>query len=134
MRLGRLYTTLNFATSLTKVERNFSLCIKGASNEDAVLCTPDTTYNLRSVVLSNSVLVTTPSTGSHPALEIRDELHEILELTPCVPKLHRLKALLKGLDYGENAEDDDLYGEEEPRQVSKPSLSLPSQMFDPLSL
>lgn len=73
-------------------------------------------------MLSNSVLVTTPSAGNSDtgqALEIRDELHDVMELVPCVPKLHRLKILLKGLGYGENAEDEDLYAEEEePQPVS----------------
>ncbi|KAF8351391.1 hypothetical protein F5887DRAFT_1194907 [Amanita rubescens] len=36
------------------------LSIKGQSNEDAVLCTRDKTYTIRSVVLSNTILVATP--------------------------------------------------------------------------
>ncbi|KAF9446941.1 hypothetical protein P691DRAFT_803234 [Macrolepiota fuliginosa MF-IS2] len=86
--------------------------VKGQPNEDAVLCTQDKTYTLRSVALSNSVLVVTaPSSGSsidnvnggEPAV-IRDELHEILELLPTVPRLHRLIGLLRGREYDESDE------------------------------
>lgn len=72
------------------------------------------------------MLVATPSGGEgNAALEIRDELHDIFELTPCVPKTHRIKTLLKGLEYDENAEDEDLYGEEEePPMVSRRLIAL----------
>ena len=88
------------------------LTIKGQPNEDAVLCTNDKTYALRSVALSNSVLVVTPSTldsrvsGERQAVFIRDELHEILEITPTVPKLHKLSHLLRGREYDESDEPD----------------------------
>jgi len=86
------------------------LTVKGQPNEDAVLCTNDKTYALRSVALSNSVLVVTPSTfnssSEREAVFIRDELHEILEITPTVPKLHKLSGLLRGREYDESDEPD----------------------------
>jgi len=38
---------------------------------------------------------------------IRDELHEILELSPSVPKLHGLISLLRGKEYDELEEVQD---------------------------
>ncbi|KAJ7179056.1 sister chromatid cohesion protein Dcc1 [Mycena filopes] len=79
----------------------FRLSIKGQSGEDAVLCTNDTTYTIRSVVLSNSILVVTPPPSSESTADvvIRDQVNEVLELTPAVPKLHKLSTLLRGREY-----------------------------------
>ncbi|KAI0790829.1 sister chromatid cohesion protein Dcc1 [Abortiporus biennis] len=89
-----------------------SWSIKGQTTEDAVLCTANKTYALRSVVLSNSVLVVTPpmnNSEGNPDTDvvIRDELHEILELVPCVPKLQGLRGMLRGRVYDEGHEDED---------------------------
>ncbi|KAJ7602656.1 sister chromatid cohesion protein Dcc1 [Mycena polygramma] len=88
------------------------LSIKGQSGEDTVLCTDDATYTIRSVVLSNSILVVTPQPESSDAdtVVIRDQVNEILELTPTVPKLHKLSTLLKGQEYDDvhDSEDNDL--------------------------
>ncbi|KAJ3570205.1 hypothetical protein NP233_g4564 [Leucocoprinus birnbaumii] len=81
------------------------LTIKGQPNEDAVLCTDEKTYALRSVALSNSVLVVTPDSAissEREAVGIRDELHEILEIAPTVPKLHKLTTLLRGGEYDDS--------------------------------
>ncbi|KAJ7638890.1 hypothetical protein FB45DRAFT_904169 [Roridomyces roridus] len=67
------------------------LCIKGHSGDDAVLCTDENTYSIRSVALSNSVLVVTPSDTD--TVVISDQVNEILELTPAVPKLQKLTTL-----------------------------------------
>ena len=87
-----------------------SLTVKGQPDEDAVLCTNDKTYALRSVALSNSALVVTSSafdsSSEREAVFIRDELHEILEITPTVPKLHKLGDLLRGREYDELDEPD----------------------------
>jgi sister chromatid cohesion protein DCC1 len=66
---------------------------------------------MRSVILSNSVLiVTAPSyllnETSEDDVVIRDQVNEILELTPTVPKLQKLGSLLKDLEYDEGQEDD----------------------------
>ena len=100
--------------SANPVELISSLSIKGGPDEDAVLCTSDKTYTIRSVVLSNSVLVVTPSadlaTGPNndmPRIEVQESLSEILELAPTVPKLHRLRGLLRGMQWEEGHEDED---------------------------
>ncbi|KAG1829115.1 sister chromatid cohesion protein Dcc1 [Suillus variegatus] len=87
-------------------EKTASLFIKGHPTEDAVLCTLEKTYAVRSVVLSNTVLVVTPSRSDPDGtVHIRDQLHEILELVPVVPKLHKLSILLRDMEYDEGDED-----------------------------
>jgi len=93
---------------------NFSLAIKGSKDDDAVLCTAEKTYSIRSVVLSNSVLVAGPESSGAGcdsedgvAVGVRDQLHEVLELTPAVPRLHKLQTLLGGREYDEGHEDDE---------------------------
>ncbi|KAF8558056.1 hypothetical protein OG21DRAFT_1504749 [Imleria badia] len=82
------------------------LSIKGHPTEDAVVCTADKTYTLRSVVLSNTVLVVTPSrTDPDGTVHVRDQLHEVLEVVPSVPRLHKLAVLLRGMEYDEGDED-----------------------------
>ena len=89
------------------------LTIKGHPNEDAVICTEDKTFTLRSVALSNTVLVVTPipddpaSNFTDGAIVIRDQLNEIIELVPVVPKLHRLSAMIRDRQYDDGQEDDD---------------------------
>lgn len=71
-----------------------------------MVCTADRTYTLRSVVLSNTVLVATPSrTDPDGTVHVRDQIHEVLELVPSVPKLHKLSVLLRGMEYDEGDED-----------------------------
>ncbi|KAF7301741.1 Glutamine synthetase [Mycena indigotica] len=87
--------------------------VKGQSSEDAVLCTPDDkTYTIRSVVLSNNILVVTSDPENDAAVVVRDQLTEILELTPTLPKLEKLTALLRGRDLDDVADNAD--GEPEP--------------------
>lgn len=108
------------------------MTIKGQTDEDAVLCTADKTYTLRSVVLSNSVLVVTPpTTGSNEDIVIRDQLHEVLEAVPCIPKLQKLRGILRGTEYDEGHEDDDEFGSaEDDRPVrSSPRLQSDSLMY-----
>ena len=100
-----------------------SWSIKGDTLDDAVLCTADKTYTVRSVVLSNAVLVVTPSGSNEasvpaPDAVIRDQLHEIYELIPSVPKLHKLNGLLRGHEYNEGQEDEDIEMDDSERPVS----------------
>ncbi|CDO77688.1 hypothetical protein BN946_scf184969.g39 [Trametes cinnabarina] len=105
-----------------------SFLIKGAPDEDAVLCTSDKTYTVRSVVLSNSVCVVTRDPGDEGGgdddeakdVAIRDQLKEILELVPSVPRLHKLNALLRGREYDEGHEDeDDMCEDEEGHSIKR---------------
>jgi sister chromatid cohesion protein DCC1 len=64
------------------------------------------------VALSNSVLLVSPIPhidGSENQVVIQDNLNELLELVPAVPKLHRVNALLKEHEwegYKEEEEDE----------------------------
>lgn len=87
--------------------------IKGSPEDDAVLCTSEKTYNIRSVTLSNAVLVVSPcpdADGSENRAIIQDSLNELLELVPAVPKLHRMNALLKEHEWEEGHEEDETFG------------------------
>jgi len=80
---------------------------------------------MRSIALSNTVLVVTPipddpsSDVSNDAIVIRDQLNEVIEPVPIVPKLHKLSAMLRDRQYDEGQEDEDI-GEHENkvRQIS----------------
>jgi len=91
--------------------------IKGNPAEDAVLCTDDKTYSIRSVSLSNSVLVATPG-EVQDQIVIRDTSHELLQVAPILPKVHRLAGLLRGREYDEGREDldDDALDDEQDTQ------------------
>ena len=87
-----------------------------------MLCTADKTYIVRSVVLSNSVLVVTPDPADEDAYDdgdelkdvaIRDQLSEVIELVPCVPRLHKLNTFLRGREYDEGHEDEESMSEDE---------------------
>ncbi|KAJ8519374.1 hypothetical protein ONZ45_g3675 [Pleurotus djamor] len=93
-----------------KDQVNPGLKIKGVHKEDAVLCTQEKTYSMRSVLLSNSVLVVTPpiddQASDNDTVIIRDTLNEIIELAPVVPKLYKLTGLLRGREYDESSVDE----------------------------
>ncbi|KAF8587983.1 hypothetical protein K439DRAFT_1336458 [Ramaria rubella] len=109
-----------------RLETRFT--IRGRTTDDAVLCTAEKTYALRAVTLSNTIVIATApedeksdsgmdldaggdtdaaSGARGPELIVRDEVSQILELVPSVPKLQRLEMLLKGCEYDEGHERDD---------------------------
>jgi sister chromatid cohesion protein DCC1 len=73
------------------------LIIKGRPSDDAVLCTPTSTFLLRTVGISNSLLICRPPVNSdvRPTLEIRDISHEVLECVPQAANLERIRTVLK---------------------------------------
>ncbi len=83
------------------------LTIKGRYDDQAVLVTDNQTLALRAVSQSNSLLLcnidVAPSTNeagpSKPALYLRSNVTDTLELTPVVPRLDRLLGLLKASQY-----------------------------------
>ena len=110
--------------------------IKGQPNEDAVLCTETKTYALRSVVLSNSMLVVTPPTDSMNASErdvvIRDQIHDVLELVPTLPRLQKLGGLLRGREYDEGHSDEEMDVDDagdRPVRSGPPAMQLMSHKF-----
>ena len=93
------------------------LTIKGRYDDQAVLVTDTQTLALRAVSQSNSLLLcnidVAPSSSSadgeagpsKPALYLRSNVTDTLELTPVVPRLERLLGLLKASQYeGEDEE------------------------------
>ncbi|EIN11786.1 hypothetical protein PUNSTDRAFT_131939 [Punctularia strigosozonata HHB-11173 SS5] len=109
---GGRYRLLELPSDLSNLLESASgqqikLEIKGHPTEDAVLCTANRTYALRSVVLSNSVLVVTPRVEHEDGdVVIQDTVNEVLELQPTVPKVHVLRSLLRGRDYDGEFEDE----------------------------
>ncbi|PCH43473.1 hypothetical protein WOLCODRAFT_121994 [Wolfiporia cocos MD-104 SS10] len=104
------FRLLELPSDLSKAVESALLSIKGDPDEDAVLCTGDKTYTLRSIVLSNSVLVVTPSQeddGNSSDVVIRDQIHEVLELVSSVPRLHKLDSLLRGREYEEGRDEEE---------------------------
>ncbi|RUP44259.1 sister chromatid cohesion protein Dcc1, partial [Jimgerdemannia flammicorona] len=81
-----------------RLNSSSSLSIKGLPDDDAVLCTNDTTYAVRNVQLSNSLLLISPSSDnaddSEQTWSVHDNLSSIIELVPCLPRLERLNYLL----------------------------------------
>ncbi|WVQ96516.1 hypothetical protein IAU59_003621 [Kwoniella sp. CBS 9459] len=89
----------------------FPLTIKGRPSDDAVLCTPTTTFQLRTVGISNSLLVcrtpqtqstanddrssSTPLASDRPTLQLRDTCHQILECVPIAANLERIRTILR---------------------------------------
>jgi sister chromatid cohesion protein DCC1 len=61
---------------------------------------------MRSVNLSNSILVVTSPEDDFPeeTVVIQDQVNEIIELAPAVPKLQKLTSLLRGREYDDNEE------------------------------
>ncbi|KAJ9104618.1 hypothetical protein QFC21_002116 [Naganishia friedmannii] len=112
------YKLLEISPELAKVieaaekdgEEGITLTMKGAPSDDAVICTPSQTFSLRTITVSNSMLFLRPAlppttglTGNaldtevqqQQNLLIQDTCHEILELTPTVPRLDRVEKLLR---------------------------------------
>ncbi|OXG72054.1 sister chromatid cohesion protein DCC1 [Cryptococcus neoformans Gb118] len=85
----------------------FPLTIKGRPSDDATLCTSDSTFLLRTVGISNSLLVCLPPSPDDPSytftideedrptLQIRDICHQVLECVPVAPNLERIRTVLK---------------------------------------
>ncbi|GJJ06531.1 hypothetical protein Clacol_000723 [Clathrus columnatus] len=89
------------------IEKEFT--IRGRPSDDAVFCTSSKTYALRSIALSNIILLATSESapGTTEKLIIRDEISQLIELIPAVPKLQRLANMLKGCEYDEGHERDE---------------------------
>jgi sister chromatid cohesion protein DCC1 len=102
-----------------------SLTIKGQPSDEAVLCTQNTTYNIRSVQNSNSLLLCQASTSSSTSgsnkgkkVEVQTTLHQTLELEPTIPKLEKISDLLRGQEW---IPEDDVEEERQPK-VTRSSL------------
>ena len=80
-----------------------SWVIKGQPSDDAVLCTSDETYNIRSVKNSNSLLLCCQQDviagNKRQKLDIQTTLHQTLELEKTLPKLDVILQLLRDQEW-----------------------------------
>lgn len=76
---------------------NASLTIKGRPSDDAVLCTQNKTWALRTVAVSNSLVILRPPSDETlaPELHVRDVCHDVLECVPAAGRTERIRAVLK---------------------------------------
>ncbi|QRV93859.1 sister chromatid cohesion protein [Ceratobasidium sp. AG-Ba] len=94
-----------------------NLTIRGQPDDDAVFCTKDKTYALRSVTLSNNFLIVSTNSGTPidsrtekiDEIVISGEAAEILELVPTVPRLENILGHLKGCEYYDEESDEETY-------------------------
>jgi sister chromatid cohesion protein DCC1 len=90
---------------------------------------PRTRHNIRSVTLSDSFLLVSPSPhidGSEKnQVVIQDSLDELLKLFPAVPKLHRMNVLLKEHEWEEG------HDEEEEEEESFRAVSTGDRSYTP---
>lgn len=129
------------------------MTIKGRPTDSAVLCTSSKTYSLRTVQISNElVLLRRPPSSSSSSilsqlppsspnsnsdeegsdetgkgnnhLEYTETLHELMEMSVCVPRLDRIDDVLEGQRWGGLDEDGEDYEHEEERGVSFDFLSF----------
>jgi len=90
-----------------------------------VLCTSSKTYAIRSVQISNELVLFAPTTsagslvGEKRGLEVKDTLHELLELSECVPRTGRIEGVLKGQEW-EGLEGEEREEEEEEEEGQRP--------------
>ncbi|ERN09144.1 hypothetical protein AMTRI_Chr03g142330 [Amborella trichopoda] len=95
---------------------NNQVTVRGDPDEEAVLCTPSSTYALKFVSTSNSVFLIPPPSFENPMQKPLSS--PVIELSPghmellCVaPQLDKLKSLLSTVTYNPNITDDE--GQEE---------------------
>ncbi|KAJ1656978.1 Ctf8p and Ctf18p associating protein [Dispira simplex] len=79
------------------------LKLRGLPNDHAVLCTPDSSYELRQINTSNSVLVVKLPCGSDGRLDstltVVDSLSSHIELRVFTPRTHQILQLLESTRY-----------------------------------
>ncbi|KAJ1969165.1 Ctf8p and Ctf18p associating protein [Dispira parvispora] len=77
--------------------------LRGLPDDQAVLCTADTSYELRQINTSNSVLVVKMPSGSHNSLDSKltvvDSLASHVELRAFTPRTHQILELLESTRY-----------------------------------
>jgi sister chromatid cohesion protein DCC1 len=120
------YATIFYSTLSLELILNIRLTVKGKEGDDAVICTPNKTYTLRSVNISNSLVVATGTGVSQNDISLSEDIHEIMELVPTMPKLDRLRGMLRGSEYGEDqiSEDENDPVRYNPRIIVRRSYNL----------
>lgn len=115
----------------------FLLTIKGKPSDDAVICTRDRTFQIRSISVSNSLLLfqqrkrptedvdnesssEEAAADQQPNIELQSTVREIMELLPMVPRLDRVQTLLSGTAWQGMASE----AERQRMEMETPTVSL----------
>lgn len=97
-----LLSTFKSLCSPCEGDKPKRLYIKGRPEDEAVLCSEDTTYGLKNVQTSNCLLVSKLVKGCDTQvnrIEVIHNLKSTIEVTRVAPKLHRVKELLLPSSY-----------------------------------
>ena len=80
--------------------RNDGVRIVGSEDNDAVLCTPNKTYEIKKVETSNAVCIVPPiAHDTEDVFDIVTIKNDFFELKPIAARLDKLKSLLKASEY-----------------------------------
>lgn len=90
---------------LKLIEKGESLCIKGSVKEEAVLCTSNTTYTMKRVETSNTLLLVSPSSSSQ--YKVQAACKDYYEIKPSKGRLTNLRAVFSAL-LSENLPENEL--------------------------
>ena len=80
--------------SLLSNETPLELEIKGQPNDETMLCTPNAVYAVRAVQSSNTLLLCSTRDQGGSSLQVKANLSQTLDCTPCLPRLDRIDDLL----------------------------------------
>ncbi|CAF0935715.1 unnamed protein product [Adineta ricciae] len=99
---------------IEELDKNQKLVIRGTHDDFATLCTSDQIFEMKTAETSNTLLLASPLDSSLSnkengcvSLKVNSILHAKYELTPCVPKLRRIRQLLEENPYRGRFDDDD---------------------------
>lgn len=81
----------------------FSITLKGLAEDDAVLCTETTTFAVQQENSSNTFMLITPN----DIYQVEDSVSRIIQLTPCLARLHRIDELLTPTAYSGHRNEQD---------------------------
>jgi len=91
----RQFKLIEISQDLLDQIKKTGVHIKGRENEPVVLCTPNMTFELKQVEVSNTVLILENVPGTTEKEIIHSVVSSQLEVKPTAPKLSHLKVLMK---------------------------------------
>ncbi|KAI8060795.1 sister chromatid cohesion protein Dcc1 [Gongronella butleri] len=89
-----------------ELESGSKVTIKGLPDDEAVLCTRKSTYTLRQVNTSNSLLLCSKPASDDASFQVHDDLGCTIELLPSLGRTHRLELLLRNTKYAGPEQED----------------------------
>ncbi|CAF1082000.1 unnamed protein product [Adineta ricciae] len=99
---------------IEELDKNQKLVIRGTHDDFATLCTSDQVFEMKTAETSNTLLLASPLDSSLSnkengcvSLKVNTILHSKYELTPCIPKLRRIRQLLEENLYRGRFDDDE---------------------------